>query len=696
MGELSRRDFLKLGTAAFASLAFRRQISSLDKVSRNAESLEPTNIEGIKVYGNESPIQDKDTFQTIMASEQEEFWPGVNKLFTNLSRQELIHHRETLLPKNERFIDVVIPESVYKKVPDQDKVRNFPAWLQYQMDGFNFILKRDIPGLDLTIIPKRILVVSDSLTPDPVISEPHAEATGWTLQNSSDGKWMEDNLGRLPIDTDLRIHFEKDYPQTEKAYGQPEAIISDGKLMLAEFSMFHHRMMHPLFHLPDWYWHSGDIISDEDYFQNISAYQNDIMGGIINKVSPATATHILSSVNRFDFRGVHCDDLPKNFVDTEIPPNATLSMKLPDGSNPKVAFFNYTSTQFLNETFWEHHANIQYHSLPVPFNIENDGDNIKLTRDVLDMSFPYLIAGLSFPGEEDKPFLNFPIPRLLFRLATWQQLEDPQFNIQFTDQVYPVGKRLVLETVWKKDLEDYKKEHERDLRIFAHCEIPNTEAVNIWAWREFDIKSAIRNIVVGGTGTVLAFRKLEKSAEQSRLTANEKRERIEEFDRSVNDILGKTDMTQLVDQDGHTIADDSLILNNVSKETPLLVDMFKPTILVLTDNDGIDSIVVLPALNRTFVYDHYNWDSKPRNQIGILVSGSMFGLRPGETKVARATNKNYFVSIPSSSDGVPWNIEKGSIDIYVGNKLVKIKLPWHKESNVTQIRVGKIKSKLGF
>jgi len=700
MGEsLSRRDFLKLGGLALAGLAFRPQIKAIDRItSSSGESLKPTIIEGIKVYGNEKPIQDKGTFQTIMASEQEEFWPGINSLYPNLSRKELIDYRETLLPKDKRFIDVVIPESVYKQIPDQDKVRDFPAWLQYQMDGFNFMLKRDVPGLDLTVVPKRILVVSDALAPDPVKSEPDAEATGWIIQYPLDGKWAEDNLSRLPIDTDLRIHFEKDYPQIKKAYGQPEAIMSNGKFMLTEFVMFHHQMLHPLFHLPDWYWHSGDIISDEDYFQNISAYQNDIMGGIINKISPATATHILSSVNRFNFRSVQCDDLPESFVNTEIPPRATLSMKLPDGTSPKIAFFNYTSTQFLNETFWEHHANIRYHSLPIPFQIENEGDRVKLTKDVLDISFPYLIAGLSFPGRENEPFLNFPIPRLLFRLAAWEQIENPQFDVQFTDKVYPVEKRLVLETVWKKDLESYEKEHAKDLRIFAHCQIPNTEVVNIWAWREFDIKSALTTIVAGGVGTALTLRKLEKIAEQSRLTANEKKERLENFDQQVKECIGNLNISSLIDENNQ-VSTNKIELNEVTPQSDILAHSYEPTILVFTDIKGEDSMVILPSLNRSSVYDYYNWGAKPRNQIGILVSGNMFGVKLGEVKVARATNKNYFVSddfgiAPSLPKGVRWNIKKGFINIYMENEMVKVKLPWHKENNIAKVKVGRIKRKI--
>lgn len=696
---LSRRDFLKLGALTLGGLAFAPQINAIYKATRNSEGIESDIIEGIKVYGSDNPIQDINTFQAIIASEEEQFWPGINKLYPDLTRATIINHREMLLPKEERFIDVVIPESVYKKIPDQDNVKNFPAWLQYQMDGFNYILKRDIPSLDLTIIPKRILVVSDSLAPDPVKSEPHAEATGWTLQYSQDGKWVEDNLGKLPIDTDLRIHFEKDYPETEKAYNQPEVIVSDGKFMLAEFSMFHHRMLHPLFNLPDWYWHSGDIISDVDYFKNIEAYESDIMGGIINKISPATATHILSSVNRFNLRSVYSDDLPKSFINKEVPSNATLTMQLPDGATPKIAFFDYTSTQFLNETFWEHHANIQYHPLPLPFQVEQDGNRIHLNSEVLNTAFPYLIAGAQFPGRENEPFLNFPIPRLLFRLAAWQQVENPEFNIQFTDEVYPLGKRLVLETVWKKDFEGYKKEHKRDLRIFAHCQIPNTEVINIWAWKEFDVKSVLTKTAIGAIGTTLAFRKLEKISEQSRLTLKEKKERVEEFENSVKACIGNLEISTLIDEN-NKISTDKVELKEMDSQSVIETHLYEPTFLVLTDINNKDSIVVFPPLNRSSVYNYYNWGAKPENQIGILVAGSMFNSKLDEMKVARATNKNYFDSsfspASSSSSGVPWSFKKGLINVYIGNELTKVKLPWNKGSNIIKARVGRIKKETRF
>jgi len=305
---------------------------------------------------------------------------------------------------------------------------------------------------------------------------------------------------------------------------------------------------------------------------------------------------------------------------------------------------------------------------------------------------------LSFPGRENEPFLNFPIPRLLFRLAAWEQIENPQFDVQFTDKVYPVEKRLVLETVWKKDLESYEKEHAKDLRIFAHCQIPNTEVVNIWAWREFDIKSVLTTIVAGGVGTALTLRKLEKIAEQSRLTANEKKERLENFDQQVKECIGNLNISSLIDENNQ-VSTNKIELNEVTPQSDILAHSYEPTILVFTDIKGEDSMVILPSLNRSSVYDYYNWGAKPRNQIGILVSGNMFGVKLGEVKVARATNKNYFVSddfgiAPSLPKGVRWNIKKGFINIYMENEMVKVKLPWHKENNIAKVKVGRIKRKI--
>jgi len=137
----------------------------------------------------------------------------------------------------------------------------------------------------------------------------------------------------------------------------------------------------------------------------------------------------------------------------------------------------------------------------------------------------------------------------------------------------------------------------------------------------------------------------------------------------------------------------------VTPQSDILAHSYEPTILVFTDIKGEDSMVILPSLNRSSVYDYYNWGAKPRNQIGILVSGNMFGVKLGEVKVARATNKNYFVSddfgiAPSLPKGVRWNIKKGFINIYMENEMVKVKLPWHKENNIAKVKVGRIKRKI--
>ena len=687
-----RRDFLKLIGLTVGGLAFSPQIKAIERVTRDYEGLKPTIIEGIKVYGNENPIQDTETFQKIMTVEEEKALPGIGTAYENLSRDELIKKRESILPANKRFIDVIVVESVYKRFLEIDGAVNFPTWYKkYVNDRANKFIREGIPDFELEIIPRRIMVVADQLM------------EGYKVERNPDSdKWHKDNFGRLPLDIDLRREFNSNYLDIlgSNNHGPDGPLVENFKFVPYDNGVIHEDY-HGFFALPDWYWQTGSIVNAPKYLKNIHAYPHDIMSERVDNITPATATLIKESVKRFDFRGVFADDLPKDFIYREIPPESKINFnsEKTDLGLPTVVRFLHTEG-LTGRTFEEQHQSRLYQTVDIP---EDEirhlaGNGIFLSQKILNESFPYLLSEMRFPGKDVLPLL-FPIPRLLFKIASWNKNESPEFNIQFTNDVYPLGRRLVLETVWAKDFENYKKEHEKDLRIFAHCLIPNTEVVNIWAWNEVNwtpLAKTLGKAVIGTYAATTVAKKTHNLAKKTVESRREKKESLEQFNDSVRESVGKLDLQSIIGENGQVVEKlpdgNKLSLKEVSKDIPLLMHLMEPTFLVLTDINGNDSIIAFPSLEKTR-FDYYNPSSAPKHRVGLLVLGPLFSQNKNNVKVATAENKNYFEGNPvtySSPEGIPWILKNGLLDLRVGKQTFSVRMPWNKNSNVVKVRIGRI------
>ncbi|OGM80485.1 hypothetical protein A2361_01860 [Candidatus Woesebacteria bacterium RIFOXYB1_FULL_40_26] len=197
----SRREFLKLSRDA-SVLLFLPSLKP-NRVAENVILPEPEVIEGVRVYGRKSPISDSSVSAAIVEREDELLIPGVNKKFDRMSRIEIIKARESVLPKNERHLDFVVTTGVYREVPKMDGFDSFPAWINAHITLLNEALKRDVPNLDIKIIPKTIYVVPNWW---------EVAHGGWRRQSDEDGlKWDADSLGRHPISIDLRSYFDYNY-----------------------------------------------------------------------------------------------------------------------------------------------------------------------------------------------------------------------------------------------------------------------------------------------------------------------------------------------------------------------------------------------------------------------------------------------------------------------------------------------------
>lgn len=495
---LSRRSFLKLAVAAQAA-PFLPRIPQGVPHAEVQQPPEPTVIEGIRVFGHENSIQNEETFRTIIAKEEEEALPGVENMYERLSRNELIAWRKTVLPKNKRYMDVLVAESVYKRFSQIEGVGNFATWYKrYIVDRMNAITKSGIPDLDLEVLLKRVFVIRDSLM------------DGYQVRlDPGKDKWHKDRFGRLPLDIDLRWGVGSGYLDLIKDddSGIDGAIIVDGKNVPKDTGLIHEHL-HGFFHLPDWYRQNASILGPgmPRYLDGISAYPSDIMSGRVENISPLTAVHIRSTVKRFGFRSVESDVLPDRFVDKEFPPQgAVIKFVHKEGTVTPVIGRVLASVSPKDRTFEGQHAGEIYEvSEPLEGIIEDAKDTLPLKRGDLDRGFPYLLAEISFPNRDDFPQLTLPIPRSLFRLAAWEEDPQPNFTIYFTDEIYSLGEQLELETVWKEDLEKYYWENLKTRRVFAYSDIFDTGAVHIWSWRDSSSIPLAVPIVAGIGGAIAA------------------------------------------------------------------------------------------------------------------------------------------------------------------------------------------------
>lgn len=479
---------MKLSGLGLGAFALKPVIDTFGKITkdsqRNTEKLGPTLIEGVRVFGYEKAIQTKDDYLTIIAREEEEALPGIGKVVKQLSRNELVERRKNLLPNNERYLDVVIPEKVFKRFfYINSGVKDFPTWYKkYQNARTNDLIRMGVPGLDLNIVIKRILVLADPLMEN------------YSVQfDPTKDKWHHDNLGRLPLDIDLRRAYLLNYTDilNPKNTG-PDGPINDEKgypIPLDDGVI--HDDLHALFFMPDWYLSSLKVNNSEGYLTNIKAYQDDLMGGRKANITPASALLIRSAVEQYKFRGVMVNDLLSADI-IETPQRAVVTLESSGRTysqthnNKGFVFDNLGYTLLSPDEKQKREGWYEITQLPKD-QFKLNSETATIEKEALVTGFPHILADLWYYGDENKYRLVLPIPRLLMRIAAQTSATNrtdfiPKFNIHLNDEACRPGSKIVLDTVWKKNTDIYQAEHP-ELRVFATCDILSTGAVHVWSWQ---------------------------------------------------------------------------------------------------------------------------------------------------------------------------------------------------------------------
>jgi len=466
-------------------------------------------IAGIRVYGHKAPITDRLTVQTIVEQEEEEAIPGITSYINSRDSSYANEFRETMLYPNVRYVEAIVSKSLYDKIPQEDGVENFPQWFKNHADGLTEILGRDVPDMNLTIKAKRIIVVDDSLIPEPDRSIQQTEYFGWTIYQG-DRYYPWDNLGRVPLDVDGRIRFERDY--LAKRPHKTQLQLTNGKEIPFDSSFIHHYFLHPLFNLYDLYWHEGSILGQPEYLQGIIAYHNDMMGPnpSSNQISPATALRIKRLVVDAGYRGALIDGFPAS-LQRLLPDQASFSFVLPDGTAPqKIGNVQYTSVDRATDLSKFYHAksNRQYIALPLSGEVTKTSERLTFSRDQLrvlrkdtfeNITHPYFIVDVSFLSNSSE-ILHFPIPSQLLYMAHDAGVDSPNFQVNFTDKVYSLGKKLSLSAIWKNDFQQ-KMEGRND--VFAYCDVPGSDAVHIWEWQP-EVGGGVSPVCALAAGAVVA------------------------------------------------------------------------------------------------------------------------------------------------------------------------------------------------
>jgi hypothetical protein len=152
---------------------------------------------------------------------------------------------------------------------------------------------------------------------------------------------------------------------------------------------------------------------------------------------------------------------------------------------------------------------------------------------------------------------------------------------------------------------------------------------------------------------------------------------LQEFSNKVREKMFRGRKPELIDNDEKAKSDigegDRVSLREAQKVDSFELDTFEPTIVVLTGKDCRDSIIVFPAINGATNFDY----GKYSNNLGVLVTGQLFGGESNEFKVAHTPNYGYSdVRGPGIIPGKPYGMhwQKG-LSLYYPDRVQNIRLP---------------------
>lgn len=163
-----------------------------------------------------------------------------------------------------------------------------------------------------------------------------------------------------------------------------------------------------------------------------------------------------------------------------------------------------------------------------------------------------------------------------------------------------------------------------------------------------------------------------------------------EFSEAVRSGIFQSENPIIIDHNGKVAVDENtgyrLQLEKIGKASSLELDDRKPTVLVLTDSDKSDSVIVFPPLSKKEFLGY----GKHYSNFGVLVTGPVFGIENNAFKVAHTPN----VGLTNIDRGPGIHYWGKGLTLYFGVEVQRVKLPWNykegEEKKIIEVKAGKL------
>lgn len=471
---LSRRDFLKVAGSMAGALA----LSSLDFDNVTQKGAEYVVQSGVPVYGLENPLTG-DRLEELLDVFDFAFESRLTMGEKNLS---MWSQREKLLPRNERLLQFIVRESVYKSFENRkaETGLGLTDWLKLHVEAINLMIKNSDFPIDLKIVLDRLIIVDDLNNTNPVRYTKDIDAM-WFLDNDyRDDQTKVTNQSYFwsanRKDEGVEFKFPAGGSDIYKEYFLKSDVdflggIRDGVWL--DFGLVH-ELIHQALNLPDEY-----VLDDNDApfkFKNVEFRT----GSFHEPHFSPYASLLLGEVNKRGIRGYYMDPrgigLAKNMEEKFFHFGL-----LPKSFKLKV--FGMTSVDMFGSTFAlpDYYSKKEYKNKTSSIAVENTA-NIDVTL------FPKTITdkGVLYSTENyikfnmnhgDNKELFFPIA--ILNMIKMSGTQDSVLEVQFDDRVSTKERTTqFIELIPDLEIENFLAKREKDSYYpYAKAKIPG---INIW------------------------------------------------------------------------------------------------------------------------------------------------------------------------------------------------------------------------
>lgn len=488
-GQFSRRDFLKLSALGILGMGVTKVLPSIFS-EKTSEKMESTMVNEVEVFGLEKKLTNQDQVDNLVFYFDSNF---EKKLSWSMKQKNVWEQRELLLAKEQRFVEFVVKESVYKSFKSR-KVEtgvSYVEWVKLHIDLMNRVLHNAKPPVALSNLIARIIVIDDSFEKNPVKYSKDIDAMWFNdkdyriRQDSGDigqgafWSFKHDNEGKLVLQNPAGAEFGRNVllPINNDTF---EAV-RDG--VWIDYGIIH-ELSHLLLNLPDEY-----VFSIEQANSIFKSFRFNTGSFMEPNMSPYLAT-LLNRNFKKGIRGYYTDPrsigkakdyLAKFNFYGEVPEKVSIS------AGGSMATDAYKSSYLFPDYYDKKDGNgklLPCKKMEKDIGVLISGDSLVLKKELFNPQmfgneglFPVLFRFEFKHNGVDKEVY---IPIGIFNMTKYSGVDDSQYNIEFTNAVAPKDmKSQTLNLMDQSELEVFTANN----LVYAKMKVVGTSAWCVWSFQ---------------------------------------------------------------------------------------------------------------------------------------------------------------------------------------------------------------------